>query len=141
MELIQENVIETQDDLLKCLRKEGFDVTQATVSRDIKDLRLVKTLGADGRYKYCVAGSSSSELPGKFFSLFSDAVVHLDQGQNIVCVHCHNGMAQAVCAAMDSLKWDGVVGTIAGDDTIFVLCRTNEAASALINELSRTFGR
>ncbi len=141
VEFVKNKSVETQEDLLNMLRAEGFVVTQATISRDIKELRLVKSLGADGRYKYVVAEQKTQDMPSRFLSMFNEAVVSIDSAMNIVCLHCHTGMAQAVCASMDSMHFDNVVGTLAGDDTIFVLCRGIDDALALVSELNKFFGR
>lgn len=128
LDLIKENDIDTQDGLLRCLRESGFDVTQATVSRDIKELRLVKTLSSKGKYKYSTGRDNARDVSSKFYSLFGDSVTSVEAAQNIIVVKCMNGMAQAVCAAMDTLTFAGVVGTLAGEDTILVICKNNEAA-------------
>lgn len=137
MELVQTHSIDTQEDLLKWLKLEGFNVTQATVSRDIKELRLVKSLTGDGKYCYSTGKAVMSDMSSKFYSLFSDSVISIDYVGNIVVVKCMVGMAQAVCAAMDSMHWEGVVGTIAGDDTIFVLVRTENDIINLTEELKK----
>lgn len=137
LELIQEHAIDTQEELLRWLKQEDFDVTQATVSRDIKELRLVKTLASDGRYRYSTGKSSETDMSGKFHSLFSDSVRSIDCAGNMVAIKCYVGMAQAVCAALDSMHWDGIVGTIAGDDTIFILMRTENTAVNLVGELRK----
>ena len=135
LELISEHNIETQEELLGLLRAGGFDVTQATVSRDIKELRLVKALDPGGKYRYVSSQPEKPDISSRFFSLFNDAVSSVDNGQNIVCVKCYSGMAQAVCAAMDSVHLDGVIGTLAGEDTIFILCRSETCAITLTGEL------
>ncbi len=129
LELIKEHDIDTQDELLRYLRDSGFDVTQATVSRDIKELRLVKTLSRTGKYKYSTGSDTGADMSSKFFSLFSDSVVSVEAAQNMVVIKSMNGMAQAVCAAMDAAYPQNFVGTLAGEDTIFVVCR--DEASAL----------
>ena len=137
LELIKEHDIETQDELLRYLREAGFDVTQATVSRDIKELRLVKALSSSGSYKYSTSGEGSLDMSSKFYSLFSDSVLSVESAQNMLVIKCLNGMAQAVCASMDAMVWSGFVGTLAGEDTIFVVCRTNEAAKAAQEEFRK----
>ena len=128
LELIKEYDLETQDELLRHLREAGFDVTQATVSRDIKELRLVKILSADGRYKYSTGSENTNAMSAKFYSLFTDYALSVDSAQNMLVIKCMNGMAQAVCASMDAMFWKNFVGTLAGEDTIFVVCRTEAAA-------------
>ncbi|MCI1955864.1 MAG: arginine repressor [Oscillospiraceae bacterium] len=140
LELIERYPIDTQEELLRLLRAEGFDVTQATVSRDIKELRLLKTLSPDGKYRYAPAKDELKENAGKFYSLFADSAVSVDVARNIVCVKCSTGMANAVCAAMDTLRWEDVVGTLAGDDTIFILTRNEEAAARLAAKLKNMIG-
>lgn len=128
LELIKEYDIDTQEELLKYLKDSGYDVTQATVSRDIKELRLVKTLSRAGKYKYSTGTENTSDISSKFYSLFSDAVVSVEAAQNIVVIKTLIGMAQAICASMDSIVWQSFVGTLAGEDTIFIVCKTDAAA-------------
>ena len=137
LEIINEYPIETQDELLSRLKTEGYKGTQATISRDIKDLRLVKTLGSDGKYRYTEAQASSSEIRSNFDQLFLSSVVSMDLAQNIVVIKTLSGMANAVCAALDSTGNSAIVGTIAGDDTIFVACRTDEHARSLVSTLKQ----
>ncbi len=137
LEIINKYPIETQDELLSRLKTEGYKVTQATISRDIKDLRLVKTLGSDGKYRYTEAQASSSEIRSNFDQLFLSSVVSMDLAQNIVVIKTLSGMANAVCAALDSTGNSAIVGTIAGDDTIFVACRTDEHARSLVSTLKQ----
>lgn len=131
LKLIAEHPVETQDELLTLLRAEGYKATQATISRDIKDLRLVKTLGGDGKYRYVSAEKKPDNSPVGLPSLFGTAVVSIECARNLVVIKTLNGMAQAVCASLDSLNYAGVVGTIAGDDTIFVACRSDDNAVEL----------
>ncbi len=140
IQLITENAIETQEEILVYLREHGFDVTQATVSRDIKQLKLVKTQTNDGRYKYSVSSNNSREnISSKFVSLFSETVTGIDYANNIVVVKCYVGMANAACAAFDAMKFDGVVGSLSGDDTIFIAMRNEEMAKELTAELKKIF--
>ena len=135
LEIISEYPIETQDELLSRLKTEGYKVTQATISRDIKDLRLVKTLGSDGKYHYTEARAGSSDIRSNFDQLFASSVTSMDLAQNIVVIKTLSGMANAVCAALDSTGNSAIVGTIAGDDTIFVACRSSEHAASLASTL------
>ena len=141
LELIKEYDIETQDELLRCLREGGFDVTQATVSRDIKELRLVKALSHTGKYKYSVGGEASNDMSSKFYSLFADSVLSVESAMNMVVVKCMNGMAQAVCASMDAMHWQGFLGTLAGEDTIFIVCRSEAAAQETQEEFTKLMNR
>ena len=135
LQLIQNYEINTQDELLRRLREEGFDVTQATISRDIKELRIIKASSPDGKYRYATGKDGGKDSHTKFYSLFIDSVLSVVSAKNMVCIKSLPGMAQAICAAMDSLPWKGVVGTIAGDDTIFVLCNDNACAAQLTQKL------
>ncbi len=137
LDIITEYPIETQDELLTRLKDEGYKATQATISRDIKDLRLVKTLGSDGKYRYVSASKNSTDIRSNFSSLFASSVNSIDFAQNIVVIKTLSGMAQAVCAALDSNDYKAVVGTIAGDDTIFIACRSSQLAVNLTEELKK----
>lgn len=137
LDIIAQYPIETQDELLTRLKNEGYKATQATISRDIKDLRLVKTLGSDGKYRYVSASKNSTDIRSNFSSLFASSVNSIDFAQNIVVIKTLSGMAQAVCAALDSNDYKAVVGTIAGDDTIFIACRSSQLAVSLTEELKK----
>jgi transcriptional regulator of arginine metabolism len=131
IELINKETISTQEELLIKLKESGIDVTQATVSRDIKDLKLIKKVGQDGRSKYAINQTVTDDYLVKYYSILSGAVISVDYAVNTSVIKCYAGMAMAACAAIDSMEWEGVVGTLAGDDTIFVLCRTEQAAKQL----------
>ena len=124
LEIISEYPVETQDEIISRLKEAGYRATQATISRDIKDLRLVKTLGSDGRYRYISAANRKADLRSNFAQLFYNSVISIDCAQNIVVIKTLSGMANAVCAAMD-------------DDTIFVACRSNESAISLNDSLKQ----
>ena len=135
LDIIAEYPIETQDELLTRLKDEGYKATQATISRDIKDLRLVKTLGSDGKYRYVSASKNSTDIRSNFSSLFASSVNSIDFAQNIVVIKTLSGMAQAVCAALDSNDYKAVVGTIAGDDTILLVIREGFTPGAVVRAL------
>lgn len=138
LQLVSENTIATQEELQQLLADNDCPVTQATVSRDIKELALIKTCTATGKHKYSVPALKKSHIEhndGVIMRILSDAVISVDYAVNIVVVKCHVGMAQAVCAKLDNTGLDNVVGTIAGDDTIFILMRTEKDASRLVKEL------
>lgn len=137
LEIIQRHPVDTQEELLKQLRQEGFSVTQATVSRDIRELHLVKVLGNDGVYRYSAASPAEHDSSDRFYTLFVQSVLSVDFAQNIVVVKCRAGMAQAVCAAMDSLHWDNVMATLAGDDTYICITKSEEYAVGLTSELKK----
>lgn len=126
--IIEANSISTQTELLNMLNDEGYNTTQATISRDIKDLRLVKKSDQLGRSAYAVDQSDSAEINGKYNSVFAHSVISADFAGNITVIKCYQGMANAACAALDTMGLEGIVGTLAGDDTFFVLCRSAEIA-------------
>lgn len=131
IELVEENNIETQEELIEKLRESGFDVTQATVSRDIKELGLVKITTKDNTYKYALPGITGQDSPrvsNKFRNILRETVMKVDFAGNIVVFKTYPGMAQAAAAAIDGLGWREIVGSLAGDDTIFVLLRNTDKA-------------
>jgi transcriptional regulator of arginine metabolism len=128
LELINKYPITTQEELIEYLRADGYDVTQSTVSRDIKQLRLTKTLLPDGKYRYQASPSSDKGAKNNFKSLFASSVISIERALNIVVIKTFSGMAQAACAALDMMSFEMVVGTLAGDDTIFVVCKDEKNA-------------
>lgn len=120
IELISNYSVETQYDLAKLLREHGIHVTQATVSRDIKELRLVKVLMDNGRYKYAISDVTKTGLQDRFMKIFSHSVTSLTSVGNLIIVKTITGTAAASAEAIDSLEWDEVAGTVAGDNTVFV---------------------
>lgn len=137
LKLITSTEVETQEEITLYLQNLGFRVTQATVSRDIKDLNLVKTSGAQKRYKYIASEQLVSDIPEKkdrFSSLVRDGVTSVRVAQQFVILRCHSGMAQAVAAVIDGVDHPEIIGSIAGDDTIFLATESLEAAQSLQNE-------
>ena len=137
LEIINSHDVETQDRLQALLLEAGFPVTQATVSRDIKELRLIKTPDDHGGYRYSTDRATGEPVSAKFHSIFADAVTDVQYAQNIVVVHCHVGMAQAACAALDHLHWKQVIGTLAGDDTFICIVTSEPDAADLVLELKK----
>lgn len=141
-QIIENEFIDTQESLQRALENHGYKVTQATVSRDIKELNLLKTVDEKGDYKYClpkkkIGNVFSGEID---ISIVSAAVISVDHALNTVVVKCHTGMAQGVCARLDSAGIENALGTIAGDDTIFILMRTEQAAEEVTWKLNELFG-
>ena len=137
LRLISENDVQTQDEILTYLRKKGFNVTQATVSRDIKELKLVKVASALG-YKYSSGATvPTEEMTPKFRGIFRETVTKIDYAGNIVVIKCYIGMANAACAALDSMNYEDIVGTLSGDDTIFIVTRNERAAVELAKALNK----
>ena len=136
LEIIAKNEIETQEELSDALRQAGFKVTQATISRDIKELRLVK-VQSDSTYKYAsgIAQNSRGHLIPKYSAIIKETIVSMDSVQFLVVVHCHSGMANAAAEAIDVSEMPGVVGTISGDNTFLVIMRTPEDSLVFMEEL------
>ena len=128
--LIRKYNIETQEELADLLNKTGFSVTQATVSRDIRQLQLQKVHTEGGRQKYVLASEDSVDLGQRYRRVLKDAFVSMDISGNIAVLHTVSGMAMAAAAALDSLDWSEVLGCIAGDDTIFAVLRSPEEAES-----------
>jgi transcriptional regulator of arginine metabolism len=125
-EIIANREIETQDDLVENLKNAGFNVTQATVSRDIKELHLVKVPMQDGRYKYSLPADQRFNPLQKLKRALMDSFVSIDRANNLIVMKTLPGNANAVGALIDNLDWTEILGTICGDDTILVICRTTE---------------
>lgn len=137
LEIIENEVIETQEEIADRLKKAGMDVTQATISRDIKELRLIKVLTSDSRYKYAAFSNEGGAYPSRLITIFSKSYVSSDYANNIVVVKTLPGMAQASASAIDSLGWSEIVGTIAGDDTIMIVCRAEKIAEELVDKFTK----
>ena len=141
IELIEQYDIETQDELAELLRKEGFDVTQATVPRDIRKLALSKVPGKNGRQKYALLNHQDHQMAEKYVGILREAFVSMDQAQNILVIKTVSGMAMAVATALDNIGWKEIVGCIAGDDTIMCAIRTMEDAQTVMAELEKIVRR
>lgn len=137
IDLVNNQDINTQEEIMENLQKQGFKVTQATVSRDIKELRIFKALGKDGKYRYSTGGRNALDKTSGFESLFASSVEEVDSAENIVVIKTMTGMAQAVCMSLDNIDFENIVGTIAGDDTIFVLCRNLKATEEMLNKFRK----
>ena len=136
LRLVQEHPISRQEVLLDYLRKEGFDVTQATISRDIRELCLVKAATAEG-YRYVSSRNESfnPKTQGRF-----ETVLGVDYAGHVVLVKCYSGMANAACEVFDALQWKNVVGTLSGDDTFLIVARSERDAKTICTELTRHIG-
>lgn len=137
LELIQKNEIETQEELSAYLTREGFHVTQATVSRDIRELKLTKIALDNGRQKYAVLSEPGEDLGDKYVRVLRDGFVSMDIAQNILVIKTVSGMAGAVCAAIDAMQIHEIVGSIAGDDTIMCAIRTVDDAARMMKKLRK----
>lgn len=137
IEIISEYNIETQDDLIEKLKESGFDVTQATISRDIRDLKLVKVATDDHTYKYSLSARDEMKISVKYRNIITETVVKVDYANNFVVLKTYSGMAQAAAAALDGMEWNEIVGTLAGDDTIFVIMRDNETTLEFVDKIRK----
>lgn len=137
LEIISEKDIETQEELADELKRAGFDVTQATVSRDIKILKLIKMQGASGNYKYAASSKESKDINDKLSSILANAAVSVENVDNFVVVKTLTGSASAAAEAIDTLFDTEVAGTIAGDNTIFILARSSDRAEELVDKVRK----
>ena len=137
IDISQKNEVETQDELSALLEKEGFRVTQATVSRDIRELKLTKIPTVSGRQKYAVITDAPENLSKKYERVLREGFLSMDMAQNILVIKTVSGMASAVCAAIDAMKMREIVGSIAGDDTIMCAIRTVDDTYAVMKKIRR----
>jgi len=141
LQLITKYNIDRQEELQAKLKECGFDVTQATISRDIRELGIVKSTGEDGVYKYRVAKSSSLiEISGKFAMILNQAVSKVSCANNLIVVKTYTGMGSAVGAAFDAMELEGVIGTLAGDDTLLIIASDNDSAQRVTEKLNQLIG-
>jgi transcriptional regulator of arginine metabolism len=132
-QIIEQQVIDTQEELAEALRKNNIDVTQATVSRDIKELMLIKVPTGDGRYRYAFPPEHNMIFSqSRMERTFQDAIVSIENSENIIVLKTLPGTAQAVAYTIDYVKWPEVLGTVAGDDTIFVVVKPSDAVEKII---------
>ena len=137
VELINKYQIETQDELAEYLNEAGFKVTQATASRDIRDLKLTKVPAENGRQKYAVLQSAQNGMTEKYVRILRDGFSSMDMAQNILVLKTVSGMAMAVAAALDAMNWNEIVGCIAGDDTIMCAVRTVDDTILLMEKIKK----
>ena len=135
LQLIQEENIETQEELADRLSEEGFVVTQATVSRDIRELKIGKIPSGNGKQKYAVLTHDDAHLADKYIRVLRNGFVSMDNAQNILVIKTVAGMAMAVAAAVDAMKLKEIVGSIAGDDTIMAAIRTTEETQSVMEKI------
>ena len=136
LELISTREIETLDELVECLRNANFDITQATISRDIKELGVIKILSAEtGKYKYSLVDSGEQAISNKYISIFKEAVISIKPAQNLVVLKTIKAMASSICSLIDKLNLDSVMGAVAGDDTVMIILPTNDVAHKIVYTL------
>ena len=136
LEIIETMEIETQEELAEELKRRGVRVTQATVSRDIKELRLLKVLSENGGYKYATVERAEKGMNDRFARILAESVVNVEAVNNLVVINTLSASANAAGEAIDSMKWSEVMGTIAGDNTLLIITRSNEAAEALMTKFN-----
>lgn len=137
VELINQYSIETQEELAERLNEEGFSVTQATVSRDIRDLKLSKVSTDEGKQKYIILQTKNNDMDEKFVRIFKDGYVSMEMAQNILVIKTVSGMAMAVAAALDNINCKEIVGCIAGDDTIMCAVRSVDDTIVVMDKLQK----
>ena len=136
VEIISNAYVETQEQLLQALTDQGFSSTQATISRDIKELRIVKELTSLGTYRYCVPEKDAPPaLSDRLNNIFRECVISVDYAENLVVIHTLPGMANAAASALDAMRSGAVLGTLAGDDTVVIVMREGHAAAAFSGEI------
>jgi transcriptional regulator of arginine metabolism len=141
MEIIANQNVETQEQLLALLQEEGFRGTQATISRDIKELRIIKELTSLGTYRYTASANEvSGSFSAKMNTIFRECVTSFDYAQNIIVIRTLPGLASAAGSAIDSMNMNMVVGTLAGDDTVMVVMRDSNSAAAFCGEIKNLIG-
>lgn len=136
-ELIQQHEIETQSELTRLLSEAGFEVTQATVSRDIHELRLTKVPSANGNHKYAASAVAESQGMERLSRVFRDGFVSMDYAGNLLVIRTFDGMAMAVAAAIDAMRFPEILGSIAGDDVVMCAVKTQEQAISLMEKLKK----
>ena len=132
LEIIEEKDIETQEELAEELKRRGMKVTQATISRDIKELRLLKVLADHGGYKYATVERAEKGMNDRFVRILSECVISVESVNNLIVVKTLSASANAACEAIDSMKWSEVLGTISGDNTLLVITRSEEAVESMM---------
>ena len=137
IELINKYDIETQEDLADLLTQAGYNVTQATISRDIRELKLTKIAVDDGKQKYIVLNNAETGMSDKYVRVLREGFLSMDMAQNIIIIQTESGMAMAVAAALDALHIPGIMGCIAGDDTLMCVIKTNEETIGVMEKLNK----
>ena len=137
VEIIAKNVVETQEQLASLLKEAGYDVTQATVSRDIRQMKLTKQVTEDGRQKYVYTTADSDVMQDKYVSVLKAGYLSMDVGQNLIVIRTVSGMAMALATAIDALDFPQILGCIAGDDTIMVALKSEEDAKVVMEEMQK----
>ena len=141
IDIIEKNCIETQEELAEALKKHGVNVTQATVSRDIKELRLLKVLTENGGYRYAVAEKTETGMSDRFIKIFAESVLTVQGAGNLIVIKTITATAQSAGEAIDSFNWPEVIGTIAGDNTVLVIVKNIEDVDEVLTRFYRLIGK
>ncbi|NLA70299.1 MAG: arginine repressor [Clostridiales bacterium] len=141
LEIIAENDVETQDQLQEHLRELGYNVTQATISRDIKELQLVKGLSKNGNYRYIASNYQERPISERFIKIFRETVLSYKSAQNLILVKTLSGCGNAAAEAIDCLELNHIVGTVSGDNTMLIVIEKEEYVEAVINEFDKLMRR
>jgi len=141
LEIIEKKDIETQEELASELKARGVRVTQATVSRDIKELRLLKVLSENGGYKYATVERAERGMSERFIRILAESMMSIDSAMNLIVIKTITGSAQAAAEAIDSLKWQEILGTIAGDNTILVIARSEDIVDSVVGRIQALIKR
>ena len=140
-EIVERQIVETQEEVAELLRKEGIIVTQATVSRDIKELLLIKVPTGDGRYRYAFPPEQNLMFSqSRMERIFQDAIIGMDYSQNLVILRTLPGAAQAVASTIDHVRWPEIIGTVAGDDNILVVVKPKDAVPRMVKKMEAMIG-
>ena len=141
LDIIEKQDVETQEELAEALRVRGIKVTQATVSRDIKELRLLKVLSENGGYKYATVERAERGMSERFIRILAESMMSIDSAANMIVIKTITGSAQAAAEAIDSLKWQEILGTIAGDNTILVIARSEDTVDSVVGRIQALIKR
>jgi len=141
LEIIEDKDIETQEELAEELKNHGVKVTQATVSRDIKELRLLKVLSENGGYKYATVERAEKGLNDRFIRILTESIISMECVGNLMVIKTLSASANAACEAIDSMKWSEVMGTIAGDNTLLIITRSEEAVETMMTRFNSLIKR
>ncbi|RBP46649.1 arginine repressor [Garciella nitratireducens] len=137
LDIIEKNEVETQEELAELLKQKGINVTQATISRDIKELKLIKVMSRNGKYRYAPFKKTETNINDRIVNVFRESVVNIDYAGNIIVIKTLSGTAMGASVAIDALGWTEIVGCVAGDDTIFVLIKSQDVIEEIVKRFNR----
>lgn len=138
LEIIQQNEIETQDELVNALRALNFDITQATISRDIKELGLIKIMSENKKYKYAYVDSSEQQMSSKYTGIFKESVISIKPVNNLVVLKTLKGLSSAISSMIDKMALKQVLGSVYGDETVMVICDSNQSCIEVYDKLNQS---